>query len=105
RMGPGAGRDPGASRNPERRLMENGRVVDVRNVSKVYRRGRLEVFALRDVSLGLDAGSALAIMGPSGAGKTTLLNILAGLDTPSRGEVWIGGQRLDRLDGEAATTF
>jgi len=85
--------------------MENGTAVDVRNVSKVYRRGRLEVFALRDVSLGLDGGSALAIMGPSGAGKTTLLNILAGLDTPSTGEVWIGGERLDRLDAEAATTF
>ncbi len=85
--------------------MAGGVALDVRGVSKVYRRGRLEVVALREVSFRLEAGSALAIMGPSGAGKTTLLNILAGLDTPTRGEVWIAGERLDALDAEAATIF
>ncbi len=76
--------------------MAGGVALDVRGVSKVYRRGRLEVVALREVSFRLEAGSALAIMGPSGAGKTTLLNILAGLDTPTRGEVWIAGVRSPR---------
>jgi putative ABC transport system ATP-binding protein len=85
--------------------MQDGAVLEVRGVSKIYRRGRIEVYALRDVSLTLDAGSALAIMGPSGAGKTTLLNVLAGLDTPTAGEVYVGGRRLDRLDAEAATVF
>ena len=79
--------------------------VNVCGVSKVYRRGRHEVPALRDVSFRLAAGSALAIMGPSGSGKTTLLNILAGLDTPTRGEVYVDAQRLDQLRNDAATTF
>ncbi len=86
-------------------MTPNGALLDVRNVSKVYRRGRLEVSALRDVSFALGAGTALAIMGPSGAGKSTLLNIVAGLDRPSSGEVLVDGQRLDRLDAEAATAF
>src|SRR5437016_2296835 len=80
-------------------------ILDVRSVSKVYRRGRVEVAALRDVSFRLTSGSTLAIMGPSGSGKTTLLNVLAGLDRPTGGEVLVDGQRLDRLDAEAATAF
>jgi putative ABC transport system ATP-binding protein len=79
--------------------------LDVRGVSKSYPRGRYEVSALQGISFTLAAGRALAIVGPSGSGKTTLLNLLAGLDVPTRGEVYVGEQRLDRLDPEAATTF
>src|SRR5262245_52342582 len=80
-------------------------ILEVRGVSKVYRRGASEVSALQDVSLTLDAGGVVAIMGPSGSGKTSLLNILAGLDRPTSGEVFVAGSRLSELDAEAATVF
>ena len=79
--------------------------IDVRGVSKTYRRGRFEVRALHDITFTGEAQSAVAIMGQSGSGKTTLLNILAGLDHPSSGEVYIVGTRLTDLDAEQATVF
>ncbi len=80
-------------------------MLDVQGVSKTYRRGNLEVRALRDVTFHLPAGRAVAIMGPSGSGKSTLLNVLSGLDRPTSGTVVIDGARLDRLGAEAATVF
>jgi len=80
-------------------------ILDVREVSKVYRRGALEVHALHDTSFAVEPGETLAIMGPSGSGKTTLLNILGGLDRPTRGEVIVAGERLSGLDADAATVF
>jgi putative ABC transport system ATP-binding protein len=72
-------------------------VVEGRGLHRFYRRdGRLdnEVAALRDVTLELGPDEMVAVMGPSGSGKSTLLGILAGLDDPSGGSVWIGGERL-----------
>ena len=80
-------------------------MLDVRDVSKVYRRGAVDVPALRGVSFTIGRGQSMAVMGPSGSGKTTLLNIVAGLDRPSAGEVRVDGQRLSDLDAEAATAF
>jgi putative ABC transport system ATP-binding protein len=86
-------------------MNKGGPVLDVRGVSKVYRRDRIDVPALRGVTFEVAAGRSLAIMGPSGSGKTTILNVVAGLDRPTAGEVWVDGQRISDLDAEAATVF
>ncbi len=62
-------------------------VFHIRDVAKVYRRGELEVTALRRVCLDLYAGEFVVMLGASGSGKSTLLNIIGGLDVPSQGEV------------------
>jgi len=67
-------------------------------VSRQYRRGIDEVHALETVSLSIQAGRFVALMGPSGSGKSTLLNLVSGIDRPSSGEVWVAGSRLDDLD-------
>jgi len=77
-------------------------VVEVRDVHKTYRRGLIEVHALRGVSFSLPPASVLAVMGASGSGKTTRLNVVAGLDTPTSGEVSIDGRRMTADD---ATVF
>jgi putative ABC transport system ATP-binding protein len=61
--------------------------------------------AVADVSMTVEAGEAVAIMGPSGSGKSTLLNLIAGLDRPTSGTVRVGGQRVDRLSEAAVARF
>ena len=74
--------------------MLNGPVLEARNVQKTYRQGPREVSVLKDVSLALEAGESLSIIGVSGAGKSTLLHILGGLDEPDNGEVLVNGEAL-----------
>src|SRR5262249_57495794 len=100
---PGRADAPAATRP---RLMPASRaVLEVRGVSRSYRRGDSEVRALRDVSFSVDEGGSVAIMGPSGSGKTTLLNIVAGLDRPTVGDVFVDGQRLSDMGPDQATAF
>ena len=72
-------------------------MVDVRNVSRTFRRGRTPVPVLRGLSLRMEKGGFLALMGPSGSGKSTLLNLIAGLDRPTSGEVIVGGSPIHSL--------
>ena len=72
-------------------------MIEARNVVKEYVMGKVTLQVLRGVSLRIDTKSCVAIMGPSGAGKSTLLHLLAGLDTPTRGEVLWGGQVVSNL--------
>ncbi|MCR4392580.1 MAG: ABC transporter ATP-binding protein [Candidatus Acetothermia bacterium] len=66
-------------------------MIEIRDVSKVYRKGRVEVPALRGVTLRVEEGEFLVIQGPSGSGKTTLLNLIGLLDEPSTGEIRLFG--------------
>jgi putative ABC transport system ATP-binding protein len=76
---------------------ENGTLVRVRNVEKVFRRGAEEIRVLDRLDLEIAKGEFLALMGPSGSGKSTLLNLIGGLDRPSAGAVEIAGQRIDAM--------
>jgi putative ABC transport system ATP-binding protein len=80
-------------------------MIDVRDVSRVYRRGVDLVHALEHVTLHIPAGRFVALMGPSGSGKSTLLNLLAGLDRPDTGEVVVAGQPLAGLDEDGLAAW
>jgi putative ABC transport system ATP-binding protein len=80
-------------------------LFDIREVSKVYHMGELEVHALRTVSLTLDAGRFVVLLGPSGSGKSTLLNILGGLDVPTSGHVGYHDMDLARASDAELTQY
>jgi putative ABC transport system ATP-binding protein len=69
-------------------------VLEARNLYRFFRAGEEETLALRGVSLTLERGQTVAVVGPSGSGKSTLLACLAGLDEPAGGTVTVGGQRV-----------
>ena len=74
-------------------------------VSKIYDGAGSRVAALADVSLEIAPGEFVALMGPSGCGKSTLLHLIAGVDLPTTGEVWVDGQGLSRLPDRALSQF
>lgn len=76
-------------------------MIRLQQVSKVYSAGTVEVRALDRVTLTIGKGEFVALVGPSGCGKTTLLNLMAGIDRPTSGEVWLEGERLDRLSDDS----
>jgi len=79
-------------------------VIDIQDVTKIYQVGDMEVRALQGVSLQVDAGEMVAVMGPSGSGKSTLMNIIGCLDQPTSGTYSLDGVEVGRLndDGLAA---
>ena len=74
-------------------------MISVRNVTKVYERGKQKVEVLHGLTIDVPKGDFVALMGPSGSGKTTLLNLIGGLDTPSAGEITVASERIDKLSG------
>ena len=79
-------------------------LIELRDVSKSYRRDALEIPVLEGVSISVPEGDFLGLMGPSGSGKSTLLNLLAGIDRPDRGTIRVGDTDITRLsDRELAT--
>jgi putative ABC transport system ATP-binding protein len=77
------------------------RVIELRHIVKTYRMGEVEVQALQGVSLAVERGDFVAIMGASGSGKSTMMNIIGCLDVPSRGRYWLDGVDVRQLDDRA----
>lgn len=80
-------------------------LVVVKNVRKVYRMGEEKVVALNDVSLNIQRGEVVCFLGTSGSGKSTFLNMVAGLEKPTRGEIYIGGIPIHKLNEANVTLF
>jgi putative ABC transport system ATP-binding protein len=80
-------------------------LIEARAISRIYKTGDVEVAALRDVSLAIDAREFVAFVGPSGSGKSTLLNLVGCLDHPTRGDLAVMGADVAALDRHAAARF
>lgn len=80
-------------------------LVRIQNVTRTFRRGAEEIHVLSGLSLDVQPGEFLALMGPSGSGKSTLLNLVGGLDRADSGAVEIGGDRVDKLSDQALAAW
>jgi putative ABC transport system ATP-binding protein len=81
------------------------KIIEIKNVSKVYNETEIEVRAVNDVSLDFHEAEFAAIVGPSGSGKTTLLNLIGGLDMPTSGEIIVDGTNLSKLKSSQLIDF
>src|SRR3954454_25372105 len=80
-----------------------GTAASAHSVTKAYGEGEAQVLALDDVSVEIETGRFTAIMGPSGSGKSTLLHVLAGLDRPTSGEIYIGDTEISGMSDKHLT--
>lgn len=80
-------------------------MIDIRGIEKAFGAGPASVRAVDRLDLKVAAGEFLTLTGPSGSGKSTVLNLLAGLDTPTAGEIFIDGQRLSTMSDDELTIF
>ena len=81
------------------------KVIELKNLSKIYNPETIPVRAINDITLSVEEGEFTAIVGPSGCGKTTLLNMIGGLDISSEGSVDIGGVSINEMSESELTTF
>src|SRR5687768_4447783 len=72
-------------------------IVELEDVTRIYRQGETEVRAIDGVSIAFERGEFTAVVGPSGSGKTTMLNMIGALDLPTRGRIAVEGTRLEKL--------
>ena len=79
--------------------------IEAVGLTKIYQKGNQEIVPLRDITFAVQPSEFISLMGPSGSGKTTLLNLLAGIDSPSRGTLEIAGCSLDQMNREKLTKW
>jgi putative ABC transport system ATP-binding protein len=80
-------------------------LIELRDVTKAYKRDAIDIPVLDRMSMTIDAGDYVALMGPSGSGKSTLLNLLAGIDRPTRGSVRVGDTEISALSERALAAW
>ena len=85
--------------------MDNDKTVILKDVSKTYKMGDVEVKALKEGDLQVTKGEFVVVLGPSGSGKTTMLNCIGGIDSPTSGTIIIGGEDISTLDEKQLTAF
>ena len=80
-------------------------LIELRDVTKTYRRDAIEIPVLEGVTISVEEGEFLGLMGPSGSGKSTLLNLLAGIDQPTRGSIRVAGDEISRFSETALAAY
>ena len=80
-------------------------ILELKNIKRIYKTKNITTEALRDINLEVNQGEFISIMGESGAGKTTLLNIIASLDRPTSGNIYINGEDLTKLKDNELASF
>ncbi len=80
-------------------------LVQIENVSKIYRTGEIEIAALSNISLSIEKSAFVSFVGPSGSGKTTMLNMIGCLDKPSSGRILVDGQQVDKFNRQKRAAF